>query len=870
MRYFKPALFLFLALTLFLLAPSLSSLGPESVPTTAAQVSVVDSTANECDDFSVEVFFWDKDIPDPAWTMVQNSSADRLGLGDQAVPKFRSVSGKVTESFVNFEDYPDVHDSHDMTMDILVDSLEPDGLPILSNAGKDSSGQKPLSSDGVTANPNYSADALHVEWEAGILTHEFTGDGSAHFFPKWAWPTVGDRVWTNGYWIFDCGHPTDLPLTPQQLAECQELFASQDVFDFPDDCDVCIVGFCPFDNPQGLDTEIHPMRAVASMRQQVAMPPGATAPIPVTATDLYIHGRAGVITDVLECGGRVVLDDRECPRGSGRETPEGCDAAGVLIFEPPFIEHYCHDPVLDHLGIPIDEDFEFDICMPPKPGAAAVPLTWVEPGPGNSFPPVPDPSREPDLETISIDPVADPGDPCASAEFGPEKVRVTVPLAGSGIAPDDVYARKIYAGWVDAPVRIRHFRVTLDRMHLILNNEDDSLLGGEDDCECAWFWMNVDRAGGEWIRLADSALGNMNDFGDGEEIDFGSAATFDFFVRDGDTFTIRANGYDGGVGEGVFDPIRGQDCLDDHFGHHDFDAHTALDPTNNPDGCYRTVATSGLGGPNNDPFKPLQVSLGPDNGYGLGQQTLPAEFRCFVDTGVIRVEIPCDEPPPFGLEVLEIPPYELVVTIEELPADSDGDGLSDADEDANGTDPLDSDSDDDGLPDGTEVNGSNPTNPLDADSDDDGLLDGEEDVNANGALDPGETNPNDADSDDDGLSDGLEVEAGTDPLDADSDDDGIPDGQDVEWLQNIIASLPNGAFKDQSDGLKTAMLARLNDIESAVASGNVSGAVQMLQDLRRRIDGCGTAGDRNDWIVDCALQVRIRELIDLLIGNLSA
>ena len=162
---------------------------------------------------------------------------------------------------------------------------------------------------------------------------------------------------------------------------------------------------------------------------------------------------------------------------------------------------------------------------------------------------------------------------------------------------------------------------------------------------------------------------------------------------------------------------------------------------------------------------------------------------------------------------------EVIGTDPEDP-DTDGDGLSDGEEfyDEN-TDPLDEDTDDDGLTDGEEVNehGTDPldedtdgdglgdreeiedygTDPTDEDTDDDGLEDGEEinetetdpldeDTDGDGLLDgeevnEHETDPNDGDSDDDGLLDGEEVdEHGTDPNDADTDDGGVSDGDEID------------------------------------------------------------------------------------------
>jgi hypothetical protein len=122
--------------------------------------------------------------------------------------------------------------------------------------------------------------------------------------------------------------------------------------------------------------------------------------------------------------------------------------------------------------------------------------------------------------------------------------------------------------------------------------------------------------------------------------------------------------------------------------------------------------------------------------------------------------------------------------------DSDGDGLSDAEEIALGTDPLSVDADADGVPDGTEVAWG--TSSWSADTDGDGLRDGQEalygtspilwDSDGDG-LDDGEelrmgTSPAHTDTDGDGLDDGDEVSLGLDPASTDSDRDGLDDGDE--------------------------------------------------------------------------------------------
>ncbi len=179
--------------------------------------------------------------------------------------------------------------------------------------------------------------------------------------------------------------------------------------------------------------------------------------------------------------------------------------------------------------------------------------------------------------------------------------------------------------------------------------------------------------------------------------------------------------------------------------------------------------------------------------------------------------------------------------------DTDRDGLTDDEEAMLGTDPTDADSDDDGVPDGDEpgpgedTDGDGRVNARDPDSDGDGVLDGTElgvteptadtdltrgffvpdadprtrsdprqrdtdgggtedgieDVNRDGAVEPGESDPTEpsddreeSDLDADGLSDAVERRLGSNPLDSDSDDDGVPDGAE-----------PDGALDVDGDGL---------------------------------------------------------------------
>ncbi len=131
---------------------------------------------------------------------------------------------------------------------------------------------------------------------------------------------------------------------------------------------------------------------------------------------------------------------------------------------------------------------------------------------------------------------------------------------------------------------------------------------------------------------------------------------------------------------------------------------------------------------------------------------------------------------------------QTVVTREtETDVDTDGDGLTDAQEAEFGSDPFRPDADNDGLNDSSELELQ--TDPNNADSDGDGLFDSVEHNDIG-------TDPNNHDTDQDGLSDGDEVNRiFTDPNDPDTDGDGLADGDEVGSCTSPVA------FDSDADGI---------------------------------------------------------------------
>ena len=114
------------------------------------------------------------DVPDEGWVWVDPND------------RYRSVAGVVEASHLAASDLPANHDSHDHNTVIKVD---PEYLGVLARANDPNEDED---------HPLSDPEGIEVEWELGTLPSETGRNEPERFFPEWAWPNVGDRVWTEG------------------------------------------------------------------------------------------------------------------------------------------------------------------------------------------------------------------------------------------------------------------------------------------------------------------------------------------------------------------------------------------------------------------------------------------------------------------------------------------------------------------------------------------------------------------------------------------------------------------------------------------------------------------------------------------------
>ena len=191
--------------------------------------------------------------------------------------------------------------------------------------------------------------------------------------------------------------------------------------------------------------------------------------------------------------------------------------------------------------------------------------------------------------------------------------------------------------------------------------------------------------------------------------------------------------------------------------------------------------------------------------------------------------------------------------------DIDGDGLSNVQEAALGTDPRNPDTDGDGLLDGTEVDmamGGGCPNPLVADSDGDGLSDGYE------ALTLG-TSPCNPDTDGDGIRDNVDPLPHTPGVTT-----GFAETYARQTSTDILAlslTVFNGPNANANSGRRTALANQAASAANQIAHHQYAAAIATLTDLLSKIDDLPAPPD---WMssspTKTALANQVRELIYLL------
>jgi hypothetical protein len=234
------------------------------------------------------------------------------------------------------------------------------------------------------------------------------------------------------------------------LIECEWDTAFLPAWTWPQDGDrIWMVGRWIYDcghaDANGHKTEIHPPKAVASFRTEAVDLPGNAGPTRANSAKLYIGQKGG----------------------------------------------YLDQPINN-------QDYAFDLYLPPKPFADAKPVSKVVP----KTPPLPA-GREPKIAPFPAD--------------NPRALRVVIPLRGAASSVEE-YGAIIYGGWSDPQgteaAKVKRFRVTVEEIFMDANLDPSTLFDPSGNDE----WYVYVGINGRW-RIFESLNGDAHKLNYSVELD---------------------------------------------------------------------------------------------------------------------------------------------------------------------------------------------------------------------------------------------------------------------------------------------------------------------------------------------------------------
>jgi hypothetical protein len=446
---------------------------------------------------------------------------------------------------------------------------------------------------------------MEVEWENGSVMH-VNGDSANNTrkwgsLPEYAWPSIGDRVWLEGRWIFDCGH----------AGVSDGLAAADGLGLLPNGTHV--------NDYVKFESEIHPPRALATFRinhtalsqettnssgepfraqsdepsswlpvtgaglpQQAGWTPPTL--IPVTQADIFVSGNGGGANDLCNIVNRSDSSGDCSPYSHTGPVipinsynyvfdiyPPGTNYAaqetnGTFKVSPPTPDASLQWRILDHSDL-IPEH----TCGPDKTYCkAADPILCLI---GASTPPTPgDPVAQTNLGTSC--PTLQPGET-------PTRLRVILPFYTDTLPPpqgnnqtDTYFAQTILLGWDDVPdgqqrPAMRRWGVTLEEFKVNQNGRC-TICGNGDwrvfvDVGGQWRWISwlYDTNNGIYAFDGGDNSGHGDPLTDNGDDDFYHFTKTPWIndVVDGRTLHVAVGGFDSGPADGGYcDSYSGSGC----------------------------------------------------------------------------------------------------------------------------------------------------------------------------------------------------------------------------------------------------------------------------------------------------------------------